>query len=94
MMQDATDGSLIDFGNKARLKSTLIGAGVGGALGGFAGYQGAQLDVQNRWVSAVREYEDSLTKVYCVTGDRYLSKYNDAVFIPPITTPTASNTEQ
>lgn len=94
MMQDATDGSLIDFGNKARLKSTLIGAGVGGALGGFAGYQGAQLDVQNRWVSAVREYEDSLTKVYCVTGDRYLSKYNDAVFIPAITTPTASDTEQ
>ena len=75
MMQDATDGSLIDFGNKARLKS-------------------AQLDVQNRWVSAVREYEDSLTKVYCVTGDRYLSKYNDAVFIPAITTPTASDTEQ
>ena len=94
MMQDATDGSLIDFGNKARLKSTLIGAGVVGALGGFAGYQGAQLDVQNRWVSAVREYEDSLTKVYCVTGDRYLSKYNDAVFIPAITTPTASDTEQ
>ena len=94
MMQDATDGSLIDFGNKARLKSTLIGAGVGGALGGFAGYQGAQLEVQNRWVSAVREYEDSLTKVYCVTGDRYLSKYNDAVFIPAITTPTASDTEQ
>lgn len=94
MMQDATDGSLIDFGNKARLKSTLIGAGVGGALGGFAGYQGAQLDVQNRWVSAVREYEDSLTKVYCVTGDRYLSKYNDAVFIPAMTAPTASDTEQ
>ena len=85
MMQDATDGSLIDFGNKARLKSTLIGAGVGGALGGFAGYQGAQLDVQNRWVSAVREYEDSLSKVYCATGNRYLSSYNDMVFIPTMT---------
>lgn len=86
MMVDAEDGSLIDFGNKARLKSTLIGAGVGGALGGFAGYQGAQLDIQNRWVTAVREYEDSLTKVYCATGNRYLSEYNDTVIIPKMTT--------
>lgn len=85
MMVNAEDGSLIDFGNKARLKSTLIGAGVGGALGGLAGYQGAQLDVQNRWVAAVREYEDSLTKVYCATGNRYLSEYNDTVFIPKMT---------
>ena len=90
MMVDAADGSLIDFGNKARLKSTLIGAGVGGALGGFAGYQGAQLDVQNRWVAAVREYEDSLTKVYCATGNRYLSAYNDTVFIPNMTTASTS----
>ena len=82
---DASDGSLIDFGNKARLKSTLIGAGVGGALGGLSGYQGAQLDVQNRWVTAVREYEDSLSKVYCATGNRYLSAYNDTVFIPTMT---------
>ena len=85
MMVDAEDGSLIDLGNKARLKSTLIGAGVGGALGGLAGYQGAQLDVQNRWVTAVREYEDSLSKVYCATGNRYLSSYNDTVFIPKMT---------
>ena len=82
MMVDATDGSLIDFGNKARLKSTLIGAGVGGALGGFVGYQGAQNDVQNRWVTAVREYEDSLQKVYCATGNRFLGYYNDQIFIP------------
>lgn len=88
MKVNAEDGSLIDFGNKARLKSTLIGAGVGGALGGFAGYQGAQTDIQNRWVTAVREYEDSLTKVYCATGNRYLSGYNDTVFIPAMTVTT------
>ena len=82
MIVDAEDGSLIDFGNKARLKTTLISAGVGGALGGLSGYQGAQLDIQNRWVAAVREYEDSLTKVYCATGTRYLSEYNDTVVIP------------
>ena len=82
MKESATDGGLIDFGNKARLKGTLIGAGVGGALGGLSGYQGAQLDVQNRWTAASREYTDSLTTVYCITGDRYLSKYNDTVAIP------------
>ncbi len=85
MMLSAEDGSLIDFGNKARLKSTLIGAGVGGALGALSGYQGAQSDIQNRWVTAVREYEDSLSKVYCATGTRYLSKYNDNVYIPQMT---------
>ena len=93
MYLDAESGSLIDLNNKARLKSTLVGAGVGGALGGFAGYQGAQTDVQNRWVTAVREYEDSLSKVYCATGNRYLSAYNDTVFIPAMTTTTDTVTE-
>ena len=88
MLVDAADGSLIDFGNKARLKSTLVGGAVGGALGGLSGYQGAQMDVQNRWVTAVREYEDSLQKVYCATGNRYLSSYNDMVFIPAMTSVT------
>lgn len=82
MKIDADDGAVIDFGNKARLKSTLIGAGVGGALGGFTAYQGAQLDVQNRWTTAMREYEDSLSKVYCRSGSRWLSRYNDTVFVP------------
>lgn len=82
MKIDADDGAVIDFGNKARLKNTLIGAGVGGALGGFAAYQGAQLDVQNRWTTAMREYEDSLSTVFCRTGSRWLSRYNDSVFIP------------
>ena len=93
MMVDATDGSLIDFGNKARLKSTLIGAGVGGALGGFVGYQGAQNDVQNRWVTAVREYEDSLQKVYCATGNRFLGYYNDQIFIPNMAGTADTTTE-
>lgn len=80
--QGADDGALIDLGNKARLKGTLIGAGAGGALGAFTAYQGAQTEIQERWVAAVREYKDSLQKVYCATGTRYLSQYNDPVTIP------------
>ena len=80
--QGADDGALIDLGNKARLKGTLIGAGAGGALGAFTAYQGAQTEIQERWVTAVREYKDSLQKVYCATGTRYLSQYNDPVTIP------------
>lgn len=79
---DSTDGGIIDLGNKARLKSTLIGAGAGGAMGAFVAYQGAQSDIDERWVSAVREYKDSLQKVYCITGDRFLSYYNDMFMIP------------
>lgn len=85
MKIDAEDGGLIDLGNKARLKATLTGAGVGGALGAFSAYQGAQSDIQNRWVTAVREYKDSLQKFYCVTGNRFLGYYNDDVFIPNMT---------
>lgn len=83
--QSASDGSLIDMGNKARMKSTLIGAGAGGAIGAFSAYQGAQDDIQERWVTAVREYKDSLQKIYCVTGTRFLSRYNDTVIIPTVT---------
>lgn len=82
MMVDASDGGIIDFGNKARLKGTLIGAGAGGALGAYAGYQGAQSDIENRWVTAVREYKDSLQKIYCATGKRFLGYYNDEIVIP------------
>lgn len=80
--QDASDGGIVDLGNKARLKSTLIGAGAGGALGAFAASQGAQDEINNRWVAAVREYKDSLQKVYCATGTRFLSYYNDMLVIP------------
>ena len=84
MYIDAEDGGIVDLGNKARLKSTLIGAGAGGALGAFTAYQGAQSDIDERWVSAVREYKDSLQKFYCITGSRFLSYYNDTVLIPNI----------
>lgn len=79
--RSAEDGGIVDFGNKARLKATVTGAGVGGALGAFSGYQGAQSDINDRWLSATREYEDSLTTVYCITGSRYLTQYNDVVTI-------------
>ncbi len=85
MIVDASDGGVIDFGNKARLKGTLIGAGAGGALGAYSGYQGAQSDVENRWVTAVREYKDSLQKIYCATGKRFLGYYNDQIVIPSMT---------
>ncbi|MBR5154053.1 MAG: hypothetical protein IKW57_04655 [Alphaproteobacteria bacterium] len=79
---DASDGGVVDLSNKARLKGTLTGAGVGAGMGAFVGYQGAQSDIENRWVTAVREYKDSLGKVYCATGTRFLSQYNDTVIIP------------
>ena len=56
-------------------------------MGGFAGYQGAQSEITDRWTSAVREYEDSLSNFVCMTGGRYLSKYNDYVEIPQWTKP-------
>ena len=78
----AEDGDLIDLSNPGRAKGTLTGAAAGGALGGFAGYQGAKTDVSERWVAASREYEDSLSNFVCMTGTRYLGKYNDYVEIP------------
>jgi hypothetical protein len=79
---DASSGGLVDLSNKARTNGTLVGTAAGGALGGFAGYQGAQSEITDRWTAAVHEYEDSLTKFVCMTGKRYLSKYNDYVEIP------------
>ena len=84
MTDSAKDGGIIDLGNKARLKSTLVGAGTGGALGAFTAYEGAQSDIDDRWVSAVREYKDSQQKFYCATGNRFLSYYNDVVIIPSV----------
>ena len=79
---DAEDGGVIDFSNKARLGTTLKGAGIGGALGGFAGYQGAQADIEERLNQALREYSASLEKIYCGTGKKFLGFYNDDVIIP------------
>ena len=82
LTMDTDDGGVVDFSNKARLGSTLKGAGVGGALGGFSGYQGAQADIEARFVEATREYNDSLEKFYCGTGKKFLSFYNDVVSLP------------
>lgn len=91
VMLDASDGGVIDLGNKARLKSTLIGAGAGGALGAFSGYQGAQDDIENRWAAASIEYKDSLSKIYCVTGSRWMGSYNDYVEVPMMPQTTNDN---
>ncbi len=84
LTMDADDGGVVDFSNKARLGSTLKGAGVGGALGGFSGYQGAQADIEARFVEATREYNDSLEKIYCGTGKKFLTFYNDVVSLPTV----------
>lgn len=80
--QSAEDGDMVDFSNRARAKSTLIGAGGGAALGALSGVSGANAEIQNRWIAASREYEDSLNNIVCETGQRFLSKYNDPVIIP------------
>lgn len=83
----AEDGGLVDLSNQARTKGTLVGTAAGGAMGGFAGYQGAKSEITDRWTAAVREYEDSLSNFVCMTGTRYLSKYNDYVDIPTLKDP-------
>lgn len=79
---EASDGGVIDLNNKARAKGTAIGAGVGGGLGAFTAYQGAADEIDARWASEVMAYKDSLQKVYCGTGGRFLSFYNETVIIP------------
>ncbi len=85
MQRDAADGGIIDISNKARLKGTGIGAAAGGALGGYAAYEGATAEVQERWVAAVREYKDSLTKFYCQSGTKWMASYNDNAILPTMT---------
>lgn len=80
--KSASDGSVIDFNNAARTKSTMIGAGAGGALGALSGVSGANAAIQERYLTAVREYEDSLGNIACYTGNRYLSRYNDTIVVP------------
>lgn len=85
MYLDATDGGIVDISNKARLKSTVTGAGVGGVLGGISGYAGAQQDIENRWLEAIRDYKDSKQKVVCFSGRRFMGFYNDEINIPQMT---------
>lgn len=82
MYIDSGDGGIIDMDNKARLQGTLTGAGVGAGAGAFTAYQGAQSEIEQRWVAEVEAYKNSLQKVYCATGTRFLSYYNDQVSIP------------
>ena len=82
MAKDASDGGIIDLSNEARAKATLAGAGAGGALGGFAGYQGAQSEIAERYATALNEYRQSLSDFACVTGKRFLNFYNKMAEIP------------
>jgi hypothetical protein len=82
MYLDASDGDLIDIHNKARLKATATGAAIGGTLGGFSAYQGAGEEIENRWIAAIQEYKDSLQKIYCATGTKWLGSYNEIIIIP------------
>ena len=41
-----------------------------------------QNDIAERLTLATREYNDSLEKVYCGTGQKFLNFYNDEVEIP------------
>jgi hypothetical protein len=78
----ASDGGFIDINNRARLGTTLTGAGAGAALGGITGYMGASAAVQDRWVTAVQEYKDSLQTFYCATGTQFIAPYNSVGVIP------------
>lgn len=80
--RNAQDGSIIDLSNEARAKATIIGTAAGGALGGFAGYQGAQSEMYDRYLQATTEYSNSLMNFNCVTGTHFLSLYNDDAIIP------------
>ena len=81
---NSDEGNVVDINNKARMKETLIGTGVGAGLGALSGYQGAKNAIEDRWASEVQQYKDSLQKIYCGTGKRYLSHYNETVIIPNI----------
>ncbi|MDR1027528.1 MAG: hypothetical protein LBL46_03875 [Rickettsiales bacterium] len=82
LAQTADDGEVIDFGNKARMGSTLMGAGSGAAVGALASFQNARAEVQTRYISELENYEGTLSRFYCITGTRYLDKYNASVIIP------------
>lgn len=84
LYQDSEDGGMIDLNNGARMQATLTGAGVGGAMGAFSAYQGAQKEIEERWLLAQEEYRGQLSKFYCATGTRFLSSYNSTFEIMDI----------
>ncbi len=81
---DDDHGNIIDLNNKARLGATIKGAAFGAGAGALTGIQGANQEISERYVSAVAEYNGSLQKIFCQSGDRYLGKYNDTVEIPKV----------
>ena len=85
--QSADDGAMVDFSNKARMKSTLIGTAGGAGLGALAGASGADAAIQERWIAATQEYKDSLQNIWCTTGERPLGPYNQLITIPNMQTP-------
>ncbi|MBR6684913.1 MAG: hypothetical protein IKL37_01450 [Alphaproteobacteria bacterium] len=90
---DSETGELIDLSNRARLKDTITGASVGGALGAFSAYQGAKTEIEDRLNAERRAYKDGLQKFYCVTGNRFLTFYNEELTIPPLVMPVDTETE-
>lgn len=91
---DATDDAIIDFGNAARAKDTMIGAGTGAAMGALSGYQGAKQEIEERWMAATREYADSLSNFACKTGTRFLSQYQPKESQDPIMIPSMPKSKQ
>lgn len=91
--RSSSDGGIVDLSNEARAKATMAGAGAGAALGGFVGYQGAQSEISERWVTAMNEYTDSLNNFYCTTGKRFLSFYNGYAEVPSSQAPSTVNQE-
>ena len=91
--RSSEDGGIVDLSNEARAKATMAGAGAGAALGGFVGYQGAQSEISERWVTAMNEYTDSLNNFYCTTGKRFLSFYNSYAEVPRSQTLSTGNQE-
>ncbi|MCQ2599065.1 MAG: hypothetical protein MJ187_01655 [Alphaproteobacteria bacterium] len=81
---DDDHGNIIDLSNKARLGATIKGAAVAATEAAGAGVAQANKEISERYVSAVAEYNGSLQKIYCKSGERYLGKYNDIVEIPKI----------
>ncbi|MBO4672331.1 MAG: hypothetical protein J5608_01610 [Alphaproteobacteria bacterium] len=84
--QSADDSDAVDFGNKARTKATLMGAGGGAALGAISGVAGANAEIQQRWQAEMENYKASLKDLSCSTGGRYLAGYNTIVVIPEMKT--------
>lgn len=82
--KSSSDGAIVDFSDKTRTKDTLKGAAVGAGAGGLSAYQGAQDDIDARYIQSMDEYNASLREVYCGTGKKVLGQYNNDIEIPEI----------